>query len=225
VCRACTLSRTVFAFDRLWGRVYNAPTFFGVQSPGVEDGMDSTMKQLARELSDAVSAALANDARVEACREKARAAGFDMRVSLEAVVTFASRDAAAGAKGSSTRKPGGRFGLEMSARAILYDYLMYDSRYAMKRFNMQGVQLATTLRGTVNARGDKDEGWTLEVAIPWVNFEEISKRPEAGTAWTFNMARWDGVEPDRRMSMYLDPGTPRANPHVPAKFGELVFVK
>jgi len=117
------------------------------------------------------------------------------------------------------------FGLEMSARAILYDYLMYDSRYAMKRFNMQGVQLATTLRGTVNARGDKDEGWTLEVAIPWVNFEELSKRPEAGTAWTFNMARWDGVEPDRRMSMYLDPGTPRANPHVPAKFGELVFVK
>ena len=117
------------------------------------------------------------------------------------------------------------FGLEMSARAILYDYLMYDSRYAMKRFNMQGVQLATTLRGTVNARGDKDEGWTLEVAIPWVNFEELSKRPEAGTAWTFNMARWDGVEPERRMSMYLDPGTPRANPHVPAKFGELVFVK
>jgi len=81
----------------------------------VEDGMDSTMKQLARDLSDAVSAALANDARVEACREKARAAGFDMRVSLEAVVTFASREAVAGAKGSGPRKAGGRFGLEMSA--------------------------------------------------------------------------------------------------------------
>ena len=65
--------------------------------------MDSTMKQLARELSDAVSAALATDARVEACREKARAAGFDMRVSLEAVVTFTSRDAAAGAKGTHAR--------------------------------------------------------------------------------------------------------------------------
>ena len=32
------------------------------------------------------------------------------------------------------------FGLEMNARAVLYDYLMYDSRYALKRFNMQGVQ-------------------------------------------------------------------------------------
>ena len=40
------------------------------------------------------------------------------------------------------------------------------------------------------------------MAIPWVNFEEMAKRPEPGTAWTFNMARWDGVEPNRRMSMW-----------------------
>lgn len=77
--------------------------------------MDSTMKQLARELSDAVSAAVANDGRVEACREKARAAGFDMRVSLEAVVTFVNRDAAASGKGATGKKATGRFGLEMSA--------------------------------------------------------------------------------------------------------------
>ena len=75
--------------------------------------MDSMMNQLARELTEAVSAAVANDARVEACREKARAAGFDMRVSLEAVVAFASRDAATG-KGSSNKRAN-RSGLEMSA--------------------------------------------------------------------------------------------------------------
>ena len=68
--------------------------------------MDPVMKQLARELTDAVSAAVSNDARVEAIREKARAAGLDMRVSLEAVV---------GAKGSKGRKGTGRLGLEMSA--------------------------------------------------------------------------------------------------------------
>ena len=77
--------------------------------------MDSTMKQLARELSDAVSAAVAGDARVEACREKARAAGFDMRVSLEAVVTFVNRDAAAAGKTAGGKRASGRFGLEMSA--------------------------------------------------------------------------------------------------------------
>ena len=76
--------------------------------------MDSVMKQLARELTVAVSAAVSKDARVEACREKARAAGYDMRVSLEAVVSFTSRDAASGSK-----TPGGRrtskAGLDMSA--------------------------------------------------------------------------------------------------------------
>ena len=54
--------------------------------------MDSRMNQLARELTDAISAAIAADAGVEACREKARAAGYHMRVSLEAVVGFTSRD-------------------------------------------------------------------------------------------------------------------------------------
>jgi hypothetical protein len=75
--------------------------------------MDSVMKQLARELTDAVSAAVANDPRVEACREKARAAGYDMRVTLEAVVGFASRHTA-GAKDGSKRAPA-RSGFEMSA--------------------------------------------------------------------------------------------------------------
>jgi hypothetical protein len=117
------------------------------------------------------------------------------------------------------------FGLEMNARAVLYDYLMYDSRYAFKRFNLQGVQLATFIRGTVNMRGDEDQGWSLEVAIPWENFEELAPRPEEGTVWRINMNRWDGVEPNRRMSNWSDPQQPRPNPHNPARFGELVFVK
>jgi hypothetical protein len=53
--------------------------------------MDAVVNQLARELAESISAAVASDARVEACREKARDAGFDMRVSLEAVIGFVSR--------------------------------------------------------------------------------------------------------------------------------------
>jgi hypothetical protein len=51
------------------------------------------VNRFARELADAIAAAVAGNPEVEACRERARAAGFDMRVSLEAVVGFASRDA------------------------------------------------------------------------------------------------------------------------------------
>jgi hypothetical protein len=53
--------------------------------------MDDVVNRMARELSDAIAAAVADDARVEACRERARAAGFEMKVSLEAVIGFVSR--------------------------------------------------------------------------------------------------------------------------------------
>jgi hypothetical protein len=115
------------------------------------------------------------------------------------------------------------YGLEMNARAVLYDYVMVNTRYVLKRFNLQGVLLATHLRGTLNVTGDEDKGWSLEVAIPWANFEELSKRPVPGTVWTAALNRWDGTEPNRRLSMWVDPQQQRPNPHVPARFGELLF--
>jgi hypothetical protein len=74
--------------------------------------MDSLVKQLARELTDAIAAAVGDDPRIEACRERARAAGLDVQVSLEALVGF--RSAGPAAKGSS-RKAGPRNPFEMSA--------------------------------------------------------------------------------------------------------------
>lgn len=53
--------------------------------------MDDVVNRLARELADAIAAAVADDPQVEACRERARAAGFEMRVTLEAVVGFINR--------------------------------------------------------------------------------------------------------------------------------------
>ncbi len=117
------------------------------------------------------------------------------------------------------------YGLEMNARATLYDYTMYQSRYLFKQFNLQGVKLATFIDGTLNLRGDQDKGWSLEVAIPWANFDALSKRPVPGAVWSANVNRWDGVEPNRRMSNWSDPVQPTPNPHVPARFGQLVFVQ
>ncbi len=53
--------------------------------------MDDVVNRFARELVDAIAAAVAENPQVEACREKARAAGFEMKVTLEAVVGFVSR--------------------------------------------------------------------------------------------------------------------------------------
>ncbi len=53
--------------------------------------MDDVVNRFARELADAIAAAVAESPQVEACRERARAAGFEMKVTLEAVVGFVSR--------------------------------------------------------------------------------------------------------------------------------------
>ena len=59
--------------------------------------MDDVVNRFARELVDAIAVAVAESAQVEACREKARAAGFEMKVTLEAVVGFVSRAQQSGA--------------------------------------------------------------------------------------------------------------------------------
>ena len=53
--------------------------------------MDDVVNRFAKELADAIAAAVAENPQVEACRAKAREAGFDMRVTLEAVVGFVNR--------------------------------------------------------------------------------------------------------------------------------------
>ncbi len=57
--------------------------------------MDDVVNQFARELADAIAAAVADNPQVEACRTRAREAGFDMRVTLEAVVGFVNRNGGA----------------------------------------------------------------------------------------------------------------------------------
>jgi hypothetical protein len=58
--------------------------------------MDDVVNRFARELADSIAAAVAESAAVEACRERARAAGYEMKVNLEAVVGFVNRGQAEG---------------------------------------------------------------------------------------------------------------------------------
>ncbi len=53
--------------------------------------MDDVVNRFAKELADAIAAAVAENPQVEACRARAREAGYDMRVTLEAVVGFVNR--------------------------------------------------------------------------------------------------------------------------------------
>jgi hypothetical protein len=79
--------------------------------------MDDVVNRFARELADAIAAAVAENPQVEACREKARAAGFEMKVTLEAVVGFANRSQSHSLARVSTqaRTTAPRRGLEVTA--------------------------------------------------------------------------------------------------------------
>jgi hypothetical protein len=78
--------------------------------------MDSLMNQLAREMTDAIASVVASDPTVEACREKARAAGLEMRVSLETVIGFSERPTEPGAKPPAKARPASpKTAFEMSA--------------------------------------------------------------------------------------------------------------
>ena len=57
--------------------------------------MDDVVNRFAKELADAIAAAVAENPDVEACRARAREAGYDMRVTLEAVVGFVNRNSGA----------------------------------------------------------------------------------------------------------------------------------
>ncbi|MBI2355802.1 MAG: hypothetical protein HYV13_01170 [Candidatus Doudnabacteria bacterium] len=53
--------------------------------------MEDWVNKFAKELADAIAAVVAEDPTVEAVRAKARESGYEMRLTLEAVVGFASR--------------------------------------------------------------------------------------------------------------------------------------
>jgi hypothetical protein len=73
--------------------------------------MDDTMNRLAREMADAIAAAVGKDPQVQACRDRARVAGYELQVSIEANIGFAPKNAA----GAKPKAPAPPKPLEMSA--------------------------------------------------------------------------------------------------------------
>jgi hypothetical protein len=83
--------------------------------------MDDVVNRFAKELADAIAAAVADSAQVEACRAKAREAGFEMKLTLEAVVGFVNRSGDAVKVTAPARLPAAkqRFDLTANDRRFL----------------------------------------------------------------------------------------------------------
>lgn len=82
----------------------------------MESRVDSVMQQLAHELSQAIAAALAADPRIEACREKARTEGYELRLALDASVGFvATADGVPATRSAAVRRVATKPAAEMTA--------------------------------------------------------------------------------------------------------------
>jgi hypothetical protein len=86
--------------------------------------------------------------------------------------------------------------LEINALGTIWDLLLTrpyrDGGRAVNGWDMKGLQAAVSLDGTVNDASDEDEGWSVELAIPWAALAELSDAPvppRPGDRWHMNFSR------------------------------------
>lgn len=86
--------------------------------------------------------------------------------------------------------------LEVNALRTAWDLFLVkpyrDGGPAINGWDIAGLQVGTSVDGTVNRPGDTDRGWTVEIALPWAALREAAHRaapPTAGDQWRINFSR------------------------------------
>jgi hypothetical protein len=86
--------------------------------------------------------------------------------------------------------------LEMNALGAEWDLLLVkpyrDGSPAVHSWDIQGLKTNVFVDGTINRPGDKDKGWSVEIAMPWEVLKECvpgKKPPVAGDQWRLNFSR------------------------------------
>ena len=91
------------------------------------------------------------------------------------------------------------FEVEVNPLNTIFDLFLSkpyrDGGVSLSSWDVKGLQSAVKIQGTLNDPSDKDEGWTVEMAIPFksISFGGRGARPQEGTTWRINFSRveWD----------------------------------
>ncbi|MDD5698037.1 MAG: carbohydrate-binding family 9-like protein [Victivallaceae bacterium] len=102
-------------------------------------------------------------------------------------------------------------------------------------WNCEGLKSAVQVQGTLNHSDDIDEGWTIELAVPWEALKSLTKgayRPDKGNnKWRAHFGHVYKPEfcyAKRRKSRHLYATWPVMgvhNCHLPERWGYLIFEK
>ena len=86
--------------------------------------------------------------------------------------------------------------LEVNALGTVWDLMLVrpyrDGGPAIHAWDIAGLRVGVNARGTINRAGDRDEAWTVEIAMPWKILGEAAPRrgaPLPGDQWRVNFSR------------------------------------
>ena len=130
--------------------------------------------------------------------------------------------------------------LEMNALNTTWDLLLTkpyrDGGKAIDAWEIEGLQTAVHVEGTLNDDRDVDRGWTIEIAWPWKGLKQIAScpaPPKDGDYWRINFSRVQWQREFREGRYRKKAGTAEdnwvwspqgaVNMHMPEQWGELLF--
>lgn len=90
----------------------------------------------------------------------------------------------------------GYYELEVNALGTAWDLFLVrpyrDGGPALHAWDIAGLQVGVQVRGTLNRPGDRDDGWTVELVLPWETLREAAperRAPRDGEQWRLNFSR------------------------------------
>jgi len=88
-------------------------------------------------------------------------------------------------------------------------------------WNCKDLRTAVVVDGTLDNRGDVDNGYSVEIAIPFASLDRKAPRP--GERWRVNLFRIDLTPPPIEFQAWSPPMYKPARFHVPDRFGTVFF--
>ena len=85
--------------------------------------------------------------------------------------------------------------LQVSPHNVIFDAYFPAQRQGMDTSWDSGMKTAVKVRGTLDNPADRDEGWTVELQIPFARLAEVPNvPPKPGDRWRFNLYRLEHLE-------------------------------
>lgn len=94
-----------------------------------------------------------------------------------------------------------------------------------KKFDIEGLESAVSVDGTVNDDSDEDSHWSVELKIPLTSIPGVDSADEVGEPWAVNFYRFDrpgGKDGNRTLSFAWNTAA-RGDFHQVDKFGTFTF--